>query len=42
MRQKNPEWAPIDKENSIVITTANRRDWVKAITVAQVIAVLKR
>ncbi|MEO6920996.1 MAG: glycosyltransferase family 9 protein [Collimonas sp.] len=40
MRQKNPEWAPIDKENSSVITTANRRDWVKAITVAQVIAVL--
>uniref|UniRef100_UPI001B8C6DF5 glycosyltransferase family 9 protein n=1 Tax=Collimonas silvisoli TaxID=2825884 RepID=UPI001B8C6DF5 len=40
MRQKNPEWAPIDKENSIVITTAHRRDWVKAITVAQVIAVL--
>jgi ADP-heptose:LPS heptosyltransferase len=42
MRQKNPEWAPIDKENSIVITTAHRRDWVKAITVAQVIAVLNQ
>jgi ADP-heptose:LPS heptosyltransferase len=42
MRQKNPEWAPIDKENSIVITAANRRDWVKAITVAQVIAVLNQ
>jgi ADP-heptose:LPS heptosyltransferase len=42
MRQKNPEWAPIDKENSIVITAANRRDWVKAITVAQVMAVLNR
>ncbi|PUA20277.1 glycosyltransferase family 9 protein [Glaciimonas sp. PCH181] len=40
MRQKNPEWAPIDKQNSIVITAANRRDWVKAITVAQVMAVL--
>lgn len=40
MRQKNPEWAPIDKENSIVITTLNRRDWVRAITVSQVIAVL--
>ncbi|AIY40343.1 glycosyl transferase [Collimonas arenae] len=40
MRQKNPEWAPIDKEHSTVITTANRRDWVKAITVNQVIAVL--
>lgn len=40
MRQKNPEWAPIDKENSVVITTLNRRDWVKAITVSQVIAAL--
>lgn len=40
MRQKNPEWAPIDKAHSIVITTSNRRDWVKAITVAQVTAVL--
>jgi heptosyltransferase III len=42
MRQKNPEWAPIDQKNSTVITTANRRDWVKAITVAQVIAALNR
>ncbi|HWW08114.1 glycosyltransferase family 9 protein [Collimonas sp.] len=42
MRQKNPEWAPIDKENSRIITTAHRRDWVKAITVAQVIAVLNQ
>lgn len=40
MRQKNPEWAPIDKANSIVVTALNRRDWVKAITVNQVIAVL--
>lgn len=40
MRQKNPEWAPVDKENSIVVTASNRRDWVKAITVDQVIAVL--
>ncbi|KAF3999959.1 glycosyltransferase family 9 protein [Glaciimonas immobilis] len=40
MRQKNPEWIPIDKENSIVITTSNRRHWVKAITVAQVMTVL--
>ncbi|QRX83570.1 glycosyltransferase family 9 protein [Glaciimonas sp. PAMC28666] len=39
MRQKNPEWAPIDKANSIVVTALNRRDWVKAITVNQVIAV---
>ncbi len=40
MRQKNPEWAPIDEKNSTVITTLNRSDWVKAITAAQVTAVL--
>jgi heptosyltransferase III len=40
MRQKNPEWAPIDSENSTVITTANRRDWVKSITASQVLSVL--
>ncbi|MFC5475936.1 glycosyltransferase family 9 protein [Paraherbaspirillum soli] len=40
MRQKNPEWAPIDKDHSTVVTTLNRRDWVKAITVTQVIEVL--
>jgi heptosyltransferase-3 len=40
MRQKNPEWVPLDKENSKVITTARRRDWVKAITVEQVMASL--
>lgn len=36
MRQKNPEWVPIDRENSTVITALRRRDWVKAITVEQV------
>ncbi len=41
MRQKNPEWAPIDKENSTIVTTLQRRDWVKAITVVQVAEVLK-
>ncbi|MBC7489336.1 MAG: glycosyltransferase family 9 protein [Glaciimonas sp.] len=41
MRQKNPEWAPIDKVHSTVITASNRRDWVKAITVGQVMAVMK-
>jgi ADP-heptose:LPS heptosyltransferase len=40
MRQKNPEWAPIDKEHSTVITTANRREWVRSITVVQVLAAL--
>jgi len=36
MRQKNPEWVPIDSANSKVITASRRRDWVKAITVEQV------
>lgn len=40
MRQKNPEWVPIDSANSLVITTAKRRDWVKAVTVEQVMKVL--
>lgn len=31
MRTKNPEWVPIDRENSVVITTQKRRDWVKEI-----------
>ena len=37
MRQKNPEWVPIDTANSIVITTARRRDWVGEIPVQQVL-----
>jgi ADP-heptose:LPS heptosyltransferase len=40
MRQKNPEWVPIDSANSTVITTAQRREWVKAITVEQVMGAL--
>jgi ADP-heptose:LPS heptosyltransferase len=36
MRQKNPEWVPIDRENSTVVTALQRRDWVKAISVEQV------
>jgi len=40
MRQKNPEWVPIDKKKSTVITTKRRRDWVDAITVHQISAVL--
>ena len=42
MRQKNPEWVPVDKALSTVITAARRRDWVKAITVEQVMAALPR
>jgi ADP-heptose:LPS heptosyltransferase len=38
MRQKNPEWVPIDRENSVVITAAKRSDWVKEIPVVQVMA----
>ncbi|RXZ33838.1 lipopolysaccharide heptosyltransferase family protein [Oxalobacteraceae bacterium CAVE-383] len=37
MRTKNPEWAPIDKANSTVVTAARRRDWVDAISVDQVL-----
>lgn len=40
MRQKNPEWAPIDRDNSIIITVAGRDDWVDAIGVQDVMAVL--
>ncbi|MEN3364799.1 MAG: hypothetical protein V7606_2073 [Burkholderiales bacterium] len=40
MRQKNPEWVPIDSANSTVIKTAQRRDWVKEITVDKVMGVL--
>ena len=41
MRQKNPEWVPIDRQNSTVITAANRRDWVKAISVEQVMKAIR-
>jgi len=37
MRQKNPEWVPFDHANSTVITAPHRRDWVKAVTVEQVL-----
>ncbi|WP_317204895.1 glycosyltransferase family 9 protein [Janthinobacterium sp.] len=40
MRQKNPEWVPIDAARSTVITAQRRRDWVKAISVAEVMAAL--
>jgi ADP-heptose:LPS heptosyltransferase len=41
MRQKNPEWVPIDSDNSIVITAAKRSDWVERIPVAQVMQALR-
>ena len=41
MRSKNPEWAPIDAANSIVVTAARRRDWVDAISVSQVMEAIQ-
>ncbi|MFK3740647.1 glycosyltransferase family 9 protein [Massilia sp. TN1-12] len=40
MRQKNPEWTPIDRVNSTVITVRKREDWVDKIGVDEVMAVL--
>jgi ADP-heptose:LPS heptosyltransferase len=40
MRQKNPEWAPIDRAHSVVITAGKRRDWVNAIPASRVIDTL--
>jgi heptosyltransferase-3 len=42
MRQRNPEWTPIDKDNSTIITVSGREDWVDTITVEQVMAVLRK
>ena len=42
MRQKNPEWTPIDTRNSTVITVARRDDWVDKIGVDDVMAALAR
>lgn len=41
MRQKNPEWIPIDYNNSTIITTPYRRDWIKKIKVRQIMEVIK-
>jgi heptosyltransferase-3 len=42
MRRKTPQWAPIDKDNSTVITVARADDWVDRIGVAEVMDVLAR
>lgn len=42
MRQKNPEWAPIDQANSVVITVKNRDDWVDKIMVDDVVVLLEK
>lgn len=41
MRQKNPEWVPIDQSGSTVIKTARRSEWVNAIKVGQVIKAIQ-
>jgi len=40
MRQKNPEWVPINQTISTVITTQRRSEWVNAIKADQVIKVI--
>jgi heptosyltransferase-3 len=40
MRQKNPEWAPIDHRNSTVIKVARRNDCIDQLTVADVMVAL--
>ena len=40
MRQNNPEWAPIDRANSTVITAPKHGDWVDLIGVQDVMAAL--
>jgi ADP-heptose:LPS heptosyltransferase len=42
MRQKNPEWAPINKADSTVITVKRRDDWIDQISVREVMAVLNQ
>jgi heptosyltransferase-3 len=40
MRQKNPEWVPIDSANSTVVTALRRRDWVASISAEHVMKFL--
>jgi len=40
MRQKNPEWVPINRENSTVIVAEGKSDWVDAISIYQVLDAL--
>jgi heptosyltransferase-3 len=42
MRQKNPEWVPIDVDNSTVIKVPGRDDWIDKITVDHVLHELLR
>ena len=40
MRRKNPEWKPIDAENSLVIMPPARGDWIAKLPVAEVMKAL--
>jgi ADP-heptose:LPS heptosyltransferase len=40
MRQKTPEWVPVDKANSTVVTAVERSAWVDKISVGEVMQVL--
>lgn len=42
MRQKNPEWVPLDSARSTVITTIQRGHWVRDITVAHVMQTIEK
>jgi heptosyltransferase-3 len=42
MRQKNPEWVPIDRDNSTVITVEKRNDWVDKIGGEEVMLALEK
>lgn len=42
MRQKNPEWAPWNKQHSLIVTTQNRAQWVKDIPVASIVHAVKQ
>jgi ADP-heptose:LPS heptosyltransferase len=40
MRQKNPEWKPIDAENSTVVMAPKPKDWIDKIPVDEVVKVI--
>jgi heptosyltransferase III len=40
MRRNHPEWAPLDRARSAVVTVPEREDWVTRIGVDEVLAVL--
>lgn len=40
MRQKNPEWMPINHKDSTILTTPYRSDWIKKISIKQIIEII--